>query len=485
MIRRVARGTRDERGATAIIVALVSVVLFGAAALGVDIANLTMERQELHDAVDAAAQAAAFDLPATTAATTATTFAKFNDPDANPTSKLYCVIAANSSNQPSSSQVPTTCDPDGTGVYVGGGWSCAGGICAKPCSTTSPNAKCNTVRVEAKKDVPFLFAPVIGYDKGNTGAVVSAACKGSCGAETPNPLDVVVVADRTLSLSDQNRSDMKSAIKDMLKQMDPTMHFLAFGTIHKSETISGCVSGAYDVATPTTKFPLDADDMNRGVWVPTDFSKDYVTGAPGARAWKTTDPVYKAIDCLPASDADYGTHLAAPMKEAARKLLGYSSSNLATLTAANPRPGDVRKVIIFETDGEPNEKVTNGGSTAVDGAVGDPRSTNGVTACQNLVDVAASAKAKNIIVITIGFGGATTARCEGSGSRRTKDVLAEAASPGPSGASTANSCTGADVALENTDGDYFFCSATGSDFKNIFLTALSQVQKGIKLVKLP
>jgi hypothetical protein len=257
------------------------------------------------------------------------------------------------------------------------------------------------------------------------------------------------------------------------------MHFLALGTIHKSETVGSCVTGAHDPGSS-----VNDEEINRGLWVPTDFSKGYVTGTAGSRSWNTSDPVYRAINCLPASDAEYGTHLAAPMKEAARKLLGVSDSNLDELTAANPRPGEVRKVIIFETDGEPNEKRTNSESTDVRGASGEPRSTDGGNACNNLKSVAQSAKNNGILVITIGFGGATTARCE-SGGERTRNVLAAAASPGPTGPSDANSCTGADVAVENADGDYFFCSASGSDFRNIFLTALSQVSKGIRLVRLP
>ena len=39
--------------------------------------------------------------------------------------------------------------------------------------------------------VDFGFANVFGRSEGSTGSVGSAACKGSCGQEAPNPLDVV------------------------------------------------------------------------------------------------------------------------------------------------------------------------------------------------------------------------------------------------------------------------------------------------------
>ncbi|WP_210650135.1 TadE/TadG family type IV pilus assembly protein [Nocardioides sp. SYSU D00065] len=486
---------RGDDGAIAVMTALLTVVIFGMAALAIDIGMLAMERQKLHDAVDSAAHAGAYAMPGdgATAIKAARDMALSNDPDLtydmtehNPEVRLWCVVASTGTTPPAvqTSQIPSTCNP-GPAPYTTSKYPdlrCNGAICKIPCAP-STTTHCNTVEVVAEKKVPFGFANIFDRSFGSTGSVASAACKGSCGAESPNPLDVVVVADRTLSLSSGDRSAMKTAIKDMLKEMDPSMHFLALGTIHKSETVSGCVSGAYSIPTPDRRNPLDEADMNRGTWVPTDFSNDYVTGAPGARAWKTTDPVYKAIDCLTSSDADYGTHLAAPMKEAARKLLGFSSSNLASLSSSNPRPGEVRKVIIFETDGQPNEKVSTSASNSVT-VSGDPRKTDGGDACANLVKAAQSAKDHGILVMTIGFGDATTARCE-SGGRLTRDVLAEAASHGPSGPSTANSCSSTDAPLENADGDYFFCSARGSDFRNIFLTALSQVSKGVKLVRLP
>ncbi len=43
----------------------------------------------------------------------------------------------------------------------------------------------------------------------------------------------------------------------------------------------------------------------------------------------------------------------------------------------------------------------------------------------------------------------------------------------------------AERVAENSDGDYFFCGATGTDMAPIFKTALSQATKGIKLVRIP
>ena len=94
--------------------------------------------------------------------------------------------------------------------------TCNDTLCAVPCalkarteqrleprqlrSYNNRPIKCNTIRVGAEQDVPFSFAPVMGIDEGSTGSQISVACAGSCGAVAPNPMDVVVVADRTLSM---------------------------------------------------------------------------------------------------------------------------------------------------------------------------------------------------------------------------------------------------------------------------------------------
>ena len=52
----------DETGAVAVLVGLLAIVIFACAALAVDISSLAMERQKLHDHVDSAAHAGAFEL---------------------------------------------------------------------------------------------------------------------------------------------------------------------------------------------------------------------------------------------------------------------------------------------------------------------------------------------------------------------------------------------------------------------------------------
>jgi len=67
-------------------------------------------------------------------------------------------------------------------------------------------------------------------------------------------------------------------------------------------------------------------------------------------------------------------------------------------------------------------------------------------------------------------------------------VLAAAAGGQGIEASTvdAGNCTGSTSrAAENSDGDFFFCAASGDDMGSIFVAALNQVGGGVKLMNLP
>lgn len=544
---------RDEKGAMAVLVAIFAIVMFGCAALAVDVASLSMERQKLHDHVDAAAHAGAMELPANgaSAKTWATSMAKSQDPSMNPAVNLYCVVkSTGASKQVAPGQIPATCDP---GTYSSSTVRCNTTICSIPCPTTG---KCNTVRVSDTKVVPYRFGPVIGQNQGSTGSVTSAACKGSCGQESPNPLDVVIMADRTASMVTADRQAMKSAILESLKAMNPEMHYVAFGTIHKSRT-SGfttkansygpqnddyAVTGADDTtsqynynghwdgtgktqattsgstclseastavaassATPPilqfgTRFrwngrlwgpyaapdrvnPMQVTDeeITSGTWIPVGFTNNYLlakTNPSDPSVLNSSSDLIDSISCLPQSiRQEYGTNLASAMKGAVTYAFGQNP--------APTRPGTIRKVIVFETDGQPSEPRTFGDTSLTSGDVGN---RNGSTGCSNLTSVADAAKAKygdKLLIITIGFGDAATAKCGTSGTN-VRDVLADAASDTAAGASDAESCdTQASQDTENGDGDYFFCSTKGSDLASIFATAITQASNNVRLINLP
>lgn len=456
-----------ERGASMVIFALLVPVLFGAVALAVDFGKLVYERQHLSNAMDAAALAGAYSLPNDPAAAknAAVAFAKANDPAADPAVSFWCVVGSSGAAKTVvSGQIPSVCDP---GTVAGA--KCNETICAIPCPPGSGHT-CNTITVTDDKAVPFSFAPVIGVETGNTGSLASDACRGSCGALTANPMDLALVADRTRSMTDADRNLMVAGIKSTLQTMTKDQQYVALGTIHRSSSSPGsCIT-------------KPSSDMS-GPWIPVPFSNDYTQNpaSPGATPpLNTSSTLVSGLDCLSASSG--GTYLASPMKAAARYVLGLAPNNLGSLPV---RSVQARKGIIFETDGEPNEQ-TIAGSTSLN-VSGDIGSTNGTTACNNLKQVATSTKAQDVLIVTVAFGDATTAQCSSSG-ELVRNILAAAASPDSQGnpSDADNNCsTPALRAVENSDGDFFFCAASGTELGPIFVSAINAINPNSRLIRIP
>jgi hypothetical protein len=266
-------------------------------------------------------------------------------------------------------------------------------------------------------------------------------------------------------MSQGNLTDMKTGIKNTLLTMSKDQQYVALGTIHRSSPNASCQTNPSGSATT-------------GPWIPVPFSNDY--NSPGTTPVANgSSALVKAVSCL-SSSSGHGTYLAAPMKAAARYVLGKDPNNL---TALPSRAGTARKAIILETDGQPNE--TNiSGFTAVN-TPGDIGSSTVATACSNLKAVAEDAKNQGILVITVGFGDANTAPC---GSSLVRDVLASAASPKSPGvpSSASNDCqTPARRAAENADGDFFFCAASGSELGPIFVSAINAISGNTHLIRVP
>ena len=479
---------RDESGAVAVLVALLAVVLFVSAAIAVDITQKVLTRQTLHDTLDTAAHAGAYALPGdgVGAKAAALAMAKANDPSVVPQVDLWCVVASTGAAMTvKSTQIPSTCNPGPAPYDVAHypGLRCNTKLCSIPCVAEEGDT-CNTLRAADSKVVPFDFAPVMGIDHGDTGSVASVACKGSCGSEAPNPLDVVVVADRTPSMSDANRTAMVNGIQSMLKTMDSSQQYVALATIHKSKNNGG--------ACPTTDTPA-SDGAQGGKWVPVPFTSDYLTSGTTATL-NTSSPLVRGLTCMPSSK-NFNTHLAGALKGAVRYLLGYDNNNLSALP---PREGSVRKVIIYETDGMPDE-VFKGGSTNIT-TVGDvgagPQQANGgeagngIQGCKNLQSVADQAKAQGVLIVTIGFGQAASASCTKNATTApyVRTYLAGVASAGvrrnPSVADSACS-TPDERTTENGDGDFYYCAATGSELGPIFASAINAVSNSIRLIQMP
>ena len=472
-MRRLLPSRPDESGAVALLIGMLTVVLVMFAAFAVDLGLQINKKELLNDALDSAAQAGASMLPGSSvqAGAKARAFALAHDATETgadiPNIDFWCVVASKASGATfivDPSQIPATCYPGTSPWTVGANYkatgrpiSCSPLICAIPCVEPTPNTgtpkfACNTIRVYQGRDVPFQFSQAGGISKGSTGDLVSVACKGSCGTVAPNPMDVAVVADRTGSMSATDRDAMVAGIKSMLTVMTPDQQYVSMGTIGRGAVATTPTSepGTACPSTPST-------NQASGAWMSVPFSNNYLDNT--FTATNSNSALVKGLSCLGASST--GTALAAPMKAAARYLLGLAGNNLSALPT---RQDPVTKVLIFETDGQPNEAPATGGTASLSDPtdlfsnVGNyttsgPVTTGPVTsgpvsatqtrttgtgatlqtwtdtykstyrtttnttsntrnggqqACANLGAVATNAKAQNILVITVGYNLANT-----------------------------------------------------------------------------
>jgi hypothetical protein len=346
MTNRQVSSARDT-GQALIMFVLCLVVVIGFTSLALDIGLFYHERQNVQNAVDAAALAGAQELPdqGTNAQSIAEKWALSNDSDLDAAGldvSFRCIIGdRDGNNVPDWSDVPVVCNPG-----AGAQFTCTSNkICWSKCDFSAPSNKCNTIVVGADKDVPFYFSPVLStlgngdkcfHDECNTGTIRGAACRGACGGPPSEPLDVVLVIDRTYSLCTNSSTPCSgaglanlNAIKDgaraVLQMYNPSLQHVALVVLPKSNPFNDCTSVTSNSAA--------------GNWLITPFNSNYnVNGVLNSGSELVSN-----VNCLQMA-TNYGTQtdLGNPMIAA--------SNHLQT----NGRPG-VKKAIIFLTDGAANQ----------------------------------------------------------------------------------------------------------------------------------
>jgi Flp pilus assembly protein TadG len=385
------RGPDGEAGLVAVWVAMGMIVILGFAAWAVDFSRWNDERTHMQKAADAAALAGAVYLP--------------DDPTG-------AIAAARS-------------------IAAKNGYS--SGVAVNVLSSA------NQLKVTINKTVDNAFGPVIGV--GNTSMSKHAVGE----YESPQPLDMVLIIDRTgsmrspLSAGKTPLQNVQDATLAVLGYLNPKNESIALGVLGPSSATAACggaSAGAYgvysgsDVTAPgatwmAAPYPLAAP------------SNDYQL-ANGSL--NSNSQIVKTVNCL-----QYGnlTDLGDPVLAATTYLNTYG------------RPG-ARRGIILMTDGAANLP-------------------NGTQPCGYANSAATTAKAAGIQVLTIGFlSGSNTCERDTSGTFRAAQVtrvLASMASPIKGVPAVDNGCN----TVENTDGDNFFCQPKGGDIEAVFLAAVGQL----------
>lgn len=281
----------------------------------------------------------------------------------------------------------------------------------------------------------------------NTGVMTVGAKAKACWGAATVPVDLVIVIDRSGSMSSADVTNAKNAAKSVLQFYDPTLQQVAFGVLGPSY-ISG--SGNICNTSPNVNgrgkdapVPVAANSS----WVPVPFSTDFKSGG----SLNTNSLIVKTINCLETSSV--GTDLANPMTAAANYL------------TANGRAG-VKKGIIFMTDGAAKQ--------------------SGSLPCRDANNAATAGKAAGIEVFTIAFG-VESGKCvddeSGAYSGTNGWVTKLLADMATTSTDNNNHCQStANQTAENADGDHFLCAPRSEDLTPVFQAA-AKAFAGITLVE--
>ncbi len=456
-----------QRGQALVLFVIVLVVILAFAAIVVDLGVLRNDRQILANAVDAGALAGGTKLPvdgnaeeiAANALIDRTVQADRPGITTSDYTITYkCLIGVDAGGAPAIVRdIPMVCDPTHSlgrpalaRDFIG-----AGPTRVSSCDP-SVGDKCNVVVVAGSTWTQYGFGPVVGVNQGNTGVVSAAACQGPCGDNPVGPVDVMLVMDRTQSMSGVDTTNAVSAANAIRTGYDPAIQWLGLGLLGPSQTgLSGSCKITPATSIGTANLPTD---LRR--WVPLTLSG---IGAPNNQDYTQSGSLLAANMQTPCyANSSTGTDLKDPWAMAAYEL------------QQNGRAG-VRKGIIFETDGQPNTAVTTS-----------------TTYCADAVAAAQTVKNAGIEVFTIGFGldGANDAACpDTSGAFKGKTASFALASMATQPSTNSLGCPGAGATNTNNDGDHFFClpktAGASANLASVFKTAAAQLARtGAKLIDL-
>jgi hypothetical protein len=440
---------KDEHGAIAVLAALTIVILFAAVAFVIDISRLYHERQVLQNAVDFGSLAGAQDLPvqgssqANVASAIARTVAIANAPQvatAGLTIVYQCIVGdRNADGIPDPEDIPFVCGPTGT---WSSGWVAKGSRMIHDCDPFAGD-KCNTIRLTTSNTIPYYFAPVIGINTGNTGVVAAASCKGACGAAS-SPVDVVMVLDRTGSMTQGDIDNVKNAALAVLDFYDPTQQWVGMVSLPYGQPANKCIAYGDRRTTPPTyqAYP----NSTASTWQAAGLSSDFKSLATGLL--NPSSVLVQQINCLArAQDFVYATSQGgAPSGNHTN--LGDPLDAARAMLAAQGRP-TVPDVIIFMTDGQANQP-------------------SSMQPCGYFNTKATTAKNAGQTIFTIAYGlDSPPVNCAGSDAAAFRNRpatfnLASAAT------SSIDEWPGTCNPLENKDGDHYFCTPATADLEPVF-----------------
>jgi len=388
--RRQARGSgagtcrrSAERGQVLILWILAATVIFVIGAIVIDVGLWLTERRKAQMAADFSALAAASELP-----------------DGDPVTRALDFAERNGMKH----------GTDGVQVDV----------------NTPYNGDSSMVEVTIKQGSPMLFTGIFGVGAFDIGA----RAVGALGSGELGPLDVVMILDRTTSMTDDDLDNAREGARAALQAFDPTLQHVGLGVIAASDpnNDSACWNA------PSGEWvPVGGDG-----WLSDDYKDVNGDLDDGSRL------VHALTDPCPRKKT--GTNLGDPVKRAAEVLM----------QAENQNPRGARKAIILLTDGSAQNP--------------------GPNPCDYANQQATAAKNAGIEIFTIGFGIRSSDECNDAYSGYAAELLADMATN--SDADPGGNC---DAGAENSDGDHYFCEAKGESLDRVFSRLAENLSEGYRL----
>jgi Flp pilus assembly protein TadG len=240
-----------ERGQSLPIIVMMFVVLCGFVGLTIDVGYALLQKRRLQAAVDLAALSGAQELPGSTAAAVARAYALENFSLASET--------------PLDVTATTSC-------MVAG--------CAEH----------DRLRVRATTRTPTFFIRLFGHDEWNVGAA-GAAC-GPCDSSVAN-FDVMVVLDRSGSMSGADMDDARDGIRELLEYFDPDRDRIGLAVLESADddapnfdgtgtapceadgtsyNVNSSFNSAYNVYGGSTGAFMDGTGSDHDSWVLVDLA---------------------------------------------------------------------------------------------------------------------------------------------------------------------------------------------------------------------
>ena len=335
------RRTRREEGQVIVIMVLFLVVLCGFAGFTIDVGRIYVAQRQLQEAVDAAALAAAQDLPTTATANT----------DVTAYSAYTGQKNAHTASMVAATPIATYKCLSSTGLS---------------CPSGSGQCSCNAIQVKESAIVNTTFLRVLGL---TSFTAVGATSTASMHGGSAHPIDVAVVLDTTASMSD-GCSNAVTGISGTATKLDCAkegVRSLLTSLSPCNVTLSSCGS----VVSGNVPQPLDEVSLYTfpGITSPSAYTHDSTSarsntslelGCPGNLSatptwYKPTTGSQSEIDQVTVSATSGKFFLQYPATTGTKTAnIAYNASAATVLAALNAVTGLNGNVSVAAVSGQPS-----------------------------------------------------------------------------------------------------------------------------------